>query len=1107
MNLLYRPFSPLLSHPTLHNFRLYTKGVDQFEVEGALLSKADVKSIPFAERSVSHWRILVDWDLQYQRPFVVIDPFDPSGLLYLTSHEYTVHTRTLARAGISITVIARPGTDKPVPAKNAPEFLCDSLDAISSSEFEFYSKRPLKGGLHYREGISESSSASGFSRVPWSEFTDLRKYISRNVPWGEGQTVNVTHENVMAIMMLWARELLHYLDFKSPGKRIGQLMSFVQHFQTLLRHNGPAFTIARLKISLFCLYSYIGGNPVTDTEPLGQRVRLAKGLPLFIDPRLRSLIRSNHLSVIRLWASLLNSYKAFYGPHGISPLSTIEAPEFKGEVGDFAAFCQGFDNLYTRLEQRCGKQLPEWKYVSGMKTLISSAGANSGQSMSSIRWDLLAWDNASRHLPLEWFRLWKDTRAEQLVSLLTREAKEWLGRRETMLEIPVPQPFTVNDKKEQTIFGKLPKLIARIGKMDEDGEIEPWTFDEKAMAEFRALYEPLSKKGKIGSPVRERSLRIASTDPAKQLAGWQIRDWIEAFRGNGLYPVKHSWRTPIVGRLHSIPEPAGKVRVVAIGDYFSQVALKPLHEYIFSLLRLIPTDATFDQQGAVDAFAAKGHKEIFSYDLKAATDLIPSQLYVEVLIPLIGRKGADLWHSLMKDREWLTPKDIRKDGGKTFVKYTRGQPMGLLSSWAALALVHHALVQFSARKAGLGGWFMEYLVLGDDVVIADAKVAESYLQVCEEFGITVGLAKSLVSKKGLMNFASQTLLGNDNISPVSLGEELVALNWDRRKEMARRICHRYVGRNFSDSAFLRRVLTTAQWAALQGQLTGRVVGTFSRYIEFILRNPFVVKTEDVQIGHVLDWLGMLIPSLTGASSLRDEISKALEVSLLYFVQETYTKKVKDWKDCLSASQRLIGGGPFSDWDNNHFWRYLAECLMAHFEEAGRDLDSIGIPLMKMNPAAPLPEINVLLDWYRTLEAIPPLASLFGPEPRLGVWNVLKGTALIQDLPKPVRTGKLGAVVGRFTAPKPKDSLRAPLEPLTNVIGRVLGMKLPAYELVRRRPTPSFFKTLIEEMKNYETKIIARDTSPCFNKVAVTVRVPIQLPAQWVPGIPTWDATI
>jgi len=178
--------------------------------------------------------------------------------------------------------------------------------------------------------------------------------------------------------------------------------------------------------------------------------------------------------------------------------------------------------------------------------------------------------------------------------------------------------------------------------------------------------------------------------------------------------------------------------------------------------------------------------------------------------------------------------------------------------------------------------------------------------------------------------------------------------------------------------------------------------------------------------------------------------------------------------------------------------------MARFEQAGRDLDVIGHPLMKMNRNAPLPEIDVLLNWYKELEAIPPLASLFGQEPRLGFVSVLKGLALIEDLPKPVRAGKLGALVGRFQAPKPRDSLRAPLQPLMEVIGRILGMKLPAFAVVRRKPTTSFFKTLIEDMRKYEDAIIRRDASIVMNDRAITVIPPVGLPTEYTPGFPLWS---
>lgn len=49
--------------------------------------------------------------------------------------------------------------------------------------------------------------------------------------------------------------------------------------------------------------------------------------------------------------------------------------------------------------------------------------------------------------------------------------------------------------------------------------------------------------------------------------------------------------------LRSFPDKELKVRTIAIGDYFSQGALKPLHSYLFRVLKRIPQDCTFDQGG------------------------------------------------------------------------------------------------------------------------------------------------------------------------------------------------------------------------------------------------------------------------------------------------------------------------------------------------------------------------------------------------------------------------------------------------------------------------------------------------------------------------------
>jgi hypothetical protein len=122
----------------------------------------------------------------------------------------------------------------------------------------------------------------------------------------------------------------------------------------------------------------------------------------------------------------------------------------------------------------------------------------------------------------------------------------------------------------------------------------------------------------------------------------------------------------------------------------------------------------------------------------------------------------------------------------TPLRYAVGQPMGALSSWAMLALTHHALVQYAAFRVGRRDptvrkglwrvtWFEWYAVLGDDIVIADGRVAREYLRVMSEVGVSVGLAKSLVSPRGAtLEFAKRFWYRGSPASPVSFLELAVA---------------------------------------------------------------------------------------------------------------------------------------------------------------------------------------------------------------------------------------------------------------------------------------------------------------------------------------------
>lgn len=97
-----------------------------------------------------------------------------------------------------------------------------------------------------------------------------------------------------------------------------------------------------------------------------------------------------------------------------------------------------------------------------------------------------------------------------------------------------------------------------------------------------------------------------------------------------------------LGQLSTKLEPAGKMRVFAMVDIWTQSILRPLHDAIFSCLKNLPNDGTMDQGASVKRCFSKALEtgQSFGYDLSAATDRLPVFLQVEVLSVLIGREAA-----------------------------------------------------------------------------------------------------------------------------------------------------------------------------------------------------------------------------------------------------------------------------------------------------------------------------------------------------------------------------------------------------------------------------------------------------------------------------------
>lgn len=215
------------------------------------------------------------------------------------------------------------------------------------------------------------------------------------------------------------------------------------------------------------------------------------------------------------------------------------------------------------------------------------------------------------------------------------------------------------------------------------------------------------------------------------------RDYLIGIR-RALFPIKGDKANQeiIDSRISIVRAPEGKSRIIAIVDYWTQTALKPLHDWAFTQLRKFKADCTFNQSG-FDASRLRSHYS--SFDLKGATDRFPASLQEKILANFIGEEKASAWRRIMTDR------NFRRHDNLGSVRYQAGQPMGAYSSWAIFTLCHHYVIQYANCTLGRSGIFQNYNILGDDIVIYDQEVANAYKSVIQGLGVKIQYDKSLVS--------------------------------------------------------------------------------------------------------------------------------------------------------------------------------------------------------------------------------------------------------------------------------------------------------------------------------------------------------------------------
>lgn len=553
-------------------------------------------------------------------------------------------------------------------------------------------------------------------------------------------------------------KVLHFRDGGMTSRWYNAIMSFAIYVVRLQRRSGWPYVVVYLKACAVLLQQAAGGQKIPNTRDLKAAVsRTGAGIPRVIPISHRRAIQSKDIWTIRIWLTMFRLYQVI-DMRTVVKLESIFTPSTMktGMLLDWITFLNAFAPIFFR-EVGFVKVANRWPWspsrnirkdaaVTAVGDVELSTLPENGKKFSE---QVLAW-----LLPYGWGGVPWDLKPKLLAIM---KSSPNTGGAHT--------PFIATNKRDEK--GRPVKASATsIGAVFSDFMAFTNPMKEPELRVYQHLWALLQEwLGLVGDRAITRLLELS-------------QKVIDQLRSN---PRANRFDTPGFGRLQGLgklsfkPEPAGKTRTFAMVDGITQMIMKPLHDLLFHLLRAIEQDGTFNQMAPAERLVARGLTNFWSFDLSSATDRFPLLLQHPVIGLLLGHRLAGLWMRLLTDRPFIVPgtADPRirpykvPEGG--LVWYRAGQPMGALTSWAAFSLTHHLFVQYAAYKAtGILTWFTEYALLGDDIVIANGKVAEHYLALLQVIGVECSLAKSMISSNGSFEFAKRTFVAGRDASHISL---------------------------------------------------------------------------------------------------------------------------------------------------------------------------------------------------------------------------------------------------------------------------------------------------------------------------------------------------
>lgn len=481
-----------------------------------------------------------------------------------------------------------------------------------------------------------------------------------------------------------------------------------RHISKLYKRNGPLFTARYLKQALQLVLWYVGSRGTAPMPSLKMNMRLTRsGLPCMLPPMYRKCIRRGEGSVVKMVLTVLSYHRLIrVGERNWKRVdhTSIHIPKYE-------------------ISETCR----EW----GKAFLTSASSMLAGYSPKSLENPLalgFSWEPVFKSGP-NTYKSPKEACAD----------KDWMK----IWEEYARKRFRKSGKPryQLTLYHTLP--------VDATALMTLWKPEFLAnMASL--LYHPREHIGPIDgyeNPVK----------PVKE--GVDGFNWL---MGDLLIPAAQKlwWDSmltrPENGRFGLKLEGAGKVRVFAIPNAIVQRLVKPLHDWLMFSLSTLDMDGTYDQLRPL--LRLQGKKELYSFDLKSATNLFPAALSGLVISGLFGDDMGMLWYRLMGETAFRSPEKTGSSLRGRVYRFTRGQPLGFYSSWPAFSLTHHMVVWLAAWRVYPTRIFKDYALLGDDIVIADKAVAEVYMKIMTEMGGVISLEKSLISHNGCCEFAKKFII-------------------------------------------------------------------------------------------------------------------------------------------------------------------------------------------------------------------------------------------------------------------------------------------------------------------------------------------------------------